>query len=152
MGNSGQANYGAAKSGIAGFTKVVAKDMGRYGVTVNSIAPRASTRMIADIPGSASEIRARSGVAPIAGEEDLANLDPDHIAPFVAYLASDFAENVNGQTFLVYGDTISLVSQPRPERAIYEPSGTWDMDKLSQMARDVLTKDIPNPAPAREPS
>jgi NAD(P)-dependent dehydrogenase (short-subunit alcohol dehydrogenase family) len=150
MGNSGQANYGAAKSGIAGFTKVVAKDMGRYGVTVNAIAPRASTRMIADIPGSASEIRARSGVAPIAGEEDLANMDPDHVAPFVAYLASDFAENVNGQTFLVYGDIISLVSQPRPERAIYEPSGTWDIEKLSQMARDVLTKDIPNPAPARE--
>ncbi len=152
MGNSGQANYGAAKSGIAGFTKVVAKDMGRYGVTVNSIAPRASTRMIADIPGSAAEIRARSGVAPIAGEEDLASMDPDHIAPFVAYLASDFADNVNGQTFLVYGDTISLVSQPRPQRAIYEPSGTWDMEKLSVMARDVLTKDIPNPAPAREPS
>ena len=152
MGNSGQANYGAAKSGIAGFTKVVAKDMGRYGVTVNSIAPRASTRMIADIPGSAAEIRARSGVAPIAGEEDLASLDPDHIAPFVAYLASDFADNVNGQIFLVYGDTISLVSQPRPERAIYEPSGTWDIEKLSVMARDVLTKDIANPAPAREPS
>ena len=152
MGNSGQANYGAAKSGIAGFTKVVAKDMGRYGVTVNSIAPRASTRMIADIPGSAAEIRARSGVAPIAGDEELANLDPDHIAPFVAYLASDFSENVNGQTFLVYGDTISLVSQPRPQKAIYEPSGTWDIEKLSQMARDVLTKDIPNPAPAREPS
>jgi hypothetical protein len=150
MGNSGQANYGAAKSGIAGFTKVVAKDMGRYGVTVNAIAPRASTRMIADIPGSASEIRARSGVAPIAGEEDLASMDPDHVAPFVAYLASDFAENVNGQTFLVYGDIISLVSQPRPERAIYEASGTWDIEKLSQMARDVLTKDIPNPAPARE--
>ena len=71
MGNSGQANYGAAKSGIAGFTKVVAKDMGRYGVTVNSIAPRASTRMIADIPDTASEIRARSGVEPIAGEDDL---------------------------------------------------------------------------------
>ena len=150
VGNSGQANYGAAKSGIAGFTKVVAKDMGRFGVTVNSIAPRASTRMIADIPGSAAEIRARSGVAPISGEEDLGNLDPGHIAPFVAYLASDFAENVNGQTFLVYGDTISLVSQPRPEKAIYEPAGTWDVEKLSAMARDVLTKDIYNPAPARD--
>ncbi|MDA1128027.1 MAG: SDR family oxidoreductase [Chloroflexi bacterium] len=150
IGNSGQANYGAAKSGIAGFTKVVAKDMGRYGVTVNSIAPRASTRMIADIPGSASEIRARSGVAPISGEEDLANLDPDHIAPFVCYLATDFADNINGQTFLVYGDTISLVSQPRPQNSIYEPSGTWDLEKLAPMARDVLTKDIYNPAPARE--
>ena len=150
IGNSGQANYGAAKSGIAGFTKVVAKDMGRYGVTVNSIAPRASTRMVADIPGSAAEIRARSGVAPIAGEENLANMDPDHVAPFVCYLATDLAENINGQTFLVYGDTISLVSQPRPQKAIYEPTGTWDLEKLVHMARDVLTKDIYNPAPARE--
>ncbi len=150
IGNSGQANYGAAKSGIAGFTKVVAKDMGRYGVTCNSIAPRASTRMIADIPGSAAEIRARSGVAPITGEQDLASLDPDHIAPFVCYLATDFAENINGQTFLVYGDTISLVSQPRPQKSIYEPAGTWDLEKLAPMARDILTKDIYNPAPARE--
>ena len=139
-----------SKDELTNVVKDVARDLGRYGVTVNAIAPRASTRMIADIPGSASEIRARSGVAPIAGEEDLASMDPDHIAPFVAYLASDFAENVNGQTFLVYGDTISLVSQPRPMRAIYEPSGTWDMEKLSEMARDVLTKDIDNPAPARE--
>ena len=68
VGNSGQANYGAAKSGIAGFTKVVAKDMGRYGVTANAIAPRANTRMIGDIPDSAAEIRARSGVAAIPGE------------------------------------------------------------------------------------
>jgi NAD(P)-dependent dehydrogenase (short-subunit alcohol dehydrogenase family) len=59
VGNSGQANYGAAKSGIAGFTKVVARDMGRYGVTANSIAPRATTRMIGAIPDSAAEIRAR---------------------------------------------------------------------------------------------
>jgi len=150
IGNSGQANYGAAKSGIAGFTKVVAKDMGRYGVTVNSIAPRASTRMVADIPGSAAEIRARSGVASLSGEENPGNMDPDHIAPFVCYLATDFADNINGQTFLVYGDTISLVSQPRPQKSIYEPSGHWDLEKLSPMARDVLTKNIYNPAPARE--
>ena len=149
VGNSGQANYGAAKSGIAGFTKVVAKDMGRYGVTVNSIAPRASTRMIADIPDSASEIRARSGVASISGEQDLPNLDPDHIAPFVCYLATDFAENINGQIFLVHGESISLMSQPRPQKSIYEPAGTWDLEKLSPMARDILTKDIYNPAPAR---
>ncbi len=89
FGNSGQANYGAAKSGIAGFTKVVARDMGRYGVTANAIAPRAYTRMIGDIPDSAAEIRARSGVEPIAGEEDLHSLDPGNVAPFVCYLASD---------------------------------------------------------------
>ena len=149
MGNSGQANYGAAKSGIAGFTKVVARDMGRYGVTANAIAPRASTRMISDIPDSAAEIRARSGVETLTEDFDLTDLDPDHIAPFISYLASDFADTVNGQTFLVYGDTISLMSQPRPQRSIYEPSGHWDLEALSPIARDVLTKDIPNSAPPR---
>ena len=147
IGNSGQANYGAAKSGIAGFTKVVAKDMGRYGVTANAIAPRANTRMIGDIPDSAAEIRARSGVASIPGEDTLTELDPTHIAPFICYLSSDYASNVNGQIFLVYGDTVSLMSQPRPERSIYEPSGHWDMETLAPLARDVLTRGIVNPAP-----
>ena len=150
VGNSGQANYGAAKSGIAGFTKVVAKDMGRYGITANAIAPRANTRMIGDIPDSAAEIRERSGVAPISGGDTLTQLDPDRIAPFVCYLASDYAYNVNGQTFLVYGDTISLMSLPRPERSIYEPSGHWDMTTLSAQARAMLTAGIDNPAPAQQ--
>ncbi len=152
IGNSGQANYGAAKSGIAGFTKVVAKDMGRYGVTANAIAPRATTRMIGSIPDSAAEIRARGGVASISdssGDDNLRDLDPDAVAPFVCYLASDHAGNVNGQTFLVYGSTISLVSQPRPERAIWTETGHWDMDDLSNRARDYLTSGISNPAPAQ---
>ena len=148
VGNSGQANYGAAKSGIAGFTKVVAKDMGRYGATANSIAPRASTRMIGAIPDSAQELRARSGVASLSEGNELDQLDPDGIAPFVCYLATDYASNVNGQTFLVYGDTVSLMSQPRPTESIYTSSGHWDMDELSELARNYLTKDIYNPAPA----
>ena len=152
VGNSGQANYGAAKSGIAGFTKVVAKDMGRYGVTANSIAPRATTRMIGSIPDSAAEIRARGGVASLSGEGteagNIRDLDPDGVAPFVCYLATDYAGNINGQTFLVYGDTISLVSQPRPERAIWNETGHWEMDEISERARNYLTAGIPNPAPA----
>ena len=151
VGNSGQANYGAAKSGIAGFTKVVAKDMGRYGATANSIAPRAQTRMIGAIPDSAQEIRSRSGVASLSEGNELEQLDPDHIAPFVCYLASDYAANVNGQIFLVYGDTVSLMSQPRPLQAIYTPEGHWSMDELAPLARDVLTKGIYNPAPAAPP-
>ena len=151
VGNSGQANYGAAKSGIAGFTKVVAKDMGRYGATANSIAPRAQTRMIGAIPDSAQEIRSRSGVASLSEGNELEQLDPDHIAPFVCYLASDYAANVNGQIFLVYGDTVALMSQPRPLQAIYTPEGHWSMDELAPLARDVLTKGIYNPAPAAPP-
>ena len=148
VGNSGQANYGAAKSGIAGFTKVVAKDMGSYGVTANAIAPRAQTRMIGAIPDSAREIRARSGVAAIAEDNAPEAWDPDHIAPFICYLASDYADNINGQTFLVYGDTVSLMSQPRPARTIYEPKGHWDLADLAPQAREELTKGIANPAPA----
>jgi NAD(P)-dependent dehydrogenase (short-subunit alcohol dehydrogenase family) len=150
VGNSGQANYGAAKSGIAGFTKVVARDMGRYGVTANSIAPRATTRMIGAIPDTAAEIRARGGVASLSEDDELQHLDPDDIAPFVCYLASDYAANVNGQTFLVYGSTVSLMSQPRPQKAIFTPSGCWSMEELAPQARDYLTRGIYNPSPPRQ--
>ena len=149
VGNSGQANYGAAKSGIAGFTKVLAKDMGRYGVTANSIAPRATTRMIGAIPDSVAEIRARGGVAALSDEEELQNLDPNGIAPFVCFLASDYSSNVNGQTFLVYGNTVSLMSQPRPENSIFTTSAHWSMGELAPQARNVLTNGIVNPAPPR---
>ena len=149
IGNSGQANYGAAKSGIAGFTKVVARDMGRYGVTANSIAPRANTRMTSDIPSAASQIRAAQGVAAIEGEDDLESASPDDVAPFTVFLASDYASHVNGQTFLVYGGIVSLMSQPRPERSIFNGEERWSLERLAPLARNYLTKGIDNPAPAR---
>src|SRR5436190_9442277 len=62
-GNTGQANYGAAKDGIAGLTRVVSRDLGKYGITVNAIAPAAQTRMIATVSEKAREIRAQRGVA-----------------------------------------------------------------------------------------
>ncbi len=147
VGNSGQANYGAAKSGIAGFTKVVARDMGRYGVTANSIAPRATTRMITAIPDSAAEIRARGGVASLDEGGVAQQMDPDDIAPFVCYLASDYAANVNAQTFLVHGGDVSLLSQPRPEKTIFQPEGHWSLEELAPLARNYLTAEVANPAP-----
>ena len=151
IGNSGQANYGAAKSGIAGFTKVVARDLGRYGVTANSIAPRANTRMTSEIPTAASQIRAQQGVAAIEGEEDLESANPDDVAPFTVFLASDYAADINGQTFLVYGGVVSLMSQPRPERSIFNGQERWSLDKLAPLARNYLTAGIDNPAPPRPP-
>ena len=150
VGNSGQANYGAAKSAIAGFTKVVARDMGRYGVTANSISPRAQTRMIAAIPDSAGEMRARGGVAILTGEEDLQSVDPDDVAPFVVYLATDYTSNINGQTFLVYGGDVSVMSQPRPLRSIYN-EGHWPLEVLTTLAKEYLTEGIGNPAPPQPP-
>lgn len=145
IGNPGQANYGAAKSGIAGFTKVVARDLGRYGVTVNSIAPLANTRMTMSIPDSAQRLSKEKGITRGADESGLEQAED--IAPMVVYLASDHASNVNGQIFLVHGGTIALMSQPRPIRTIYSHQTQWSLDELSTMASKYLVKDISNPAP-----
>ena len=144
VGNTGQVNYGAAKSGIAGFTKVVARDMGRYGVTANSIAPRAQTRMIATIP----DIARQGQEDQLPSEQE--TMDPDDIAPFVAYLASDMADNVNGQTFLVYGGNITLMSQPRRIRTIFK-NGRWTLDEISKLAPTKLTQGLVNPSPPQPP-
>ena len=144
VGNTGQVNYGAAKSGIAGFTKVVARDMGRYGVTANSIAPRAETRMIATIP----DIARQGQEDQLPSEQE--TMDPDDIAPFVAYLASDLAANVNGQTFLVYGSNITLLSQPRRVRTIFK-NGQWTLDEISKLAPTKLTQGLVNPSPPQPP-
>ena len=144
VGNTGQVNYGAAKSGIAGFTKVVARDMGRYGVTANSIAPRAQTRMIATIP----DIARQGQEDQLPSEQE--TMDPDDIAPFVAYLASDMAADVNGQTFLVYGGNITLMSQPRRIRTIFK-NGQWSLDEISRLAPTKLTQGLVNPSPAQPP-
>jgi NAD(P)-dependent dehydrogenase (short-subunit alcohol dehydrogenase family) len=63
VGNAGQANYGAAKGGISGLTRVLARDLGRYGVTTNAISPAAATRMTQSVPQAARDLRARAGMA-----------------------------------------------------------------------------------------
>ena len=140
-GNAGQANYGAAKSGIAGLTRVVARDMGRYGVTCNAIAPRAMTRLTATIP------QQRPGAAPADAPrpEQLQQLAPEFVAPMVCYLASDHAWNVNGQIFHVYAGTVALLSHPLPSRTIFK-NGVWTLDELSEMVPQMLER-TRNPAP-----
>jgi multifunctional beta-oxidation protein len=129
VGFPGQANYGAAKSGIHGFTKVVAKDLGKYGVTVNSIAPRAETRMVESIPEATREKLAANGLFPGKGE---ARWEPEAVAPFVAFLASDYSAPVNGQTFLVYGGNVVHMTLPRRVKTIYNsaPPAIWEPDQL----------------------
>ena len=97
FGNPGQSNYGAAKSGIAGFTKVVGKDLGKYGVTANSIAPSADTRMTASVPEEFKTLK---------NNPYKESRDPRDIAPFVTYLASDYSAPINSQIFHVSGGTI----------------------------------------------
>jgi NAD(P)-dependent dehydrogenase (short-subunit alcohol dehydrogenase family) len=144
-GNAGQGNYGAAKSAIAGLTRVVARDLGRYGVTCNAIAPRAWTRLTATIPERPSG-GPQPADAPAPG--GIQNLDPDMIAPIVAYLATDDAWNVNGQVFMAYSGFVSVLNHPVPWRSIFKP-GMWSLDELDQMVPRML-EGVRNPAPPPE--
>jgi len=140
-GNAGQANYGAAKAGIAGFTRVVARDLGRYGVTCNAIAPAALTRMTAGL----AELRAQRG-APAPPLPGLVERTPEHVAPIVVYLATDEAWNINGKIFHVAGGSISLAFEESPMREITK-GGMWTIEELADLVPQLLTYDIPNPAP-----
>jgi NAD(P)-dependent dehydrogenase (short-subunit alcohol dehydrogenase family) len=148
VGNPGQANYGAAKAGIAGFTRVVARDLGRYGVTCNAIAPAAATRLTATVPQAARDMRARAGIQSVAGQATAqpAMAQPEHIAPMVVYLCGDQAWNVNGQIFQVSGGSISLLYHPTPYRTIFKPD-MWTLEELQQIVPQRLMMGVNNPAP-----
>jgi NAD(P)-dependent dehydrogenase (short-subunit alcohol dehydrogenase family) len=152
FGNPGQANYGAAKGGISGLTKVAARDLGRYGVTVNAICPVAGTRMtVTDAYLRARELRKEQGIVrEDRGTESIEKLDPDDVAPMVVYLASEQAGGVNGQFFLCYGGSIALLSQPRPVKTLFKSSGVWTLDELDRLAPAGLLDGLKNPAPPRE--
>ncbi|HXJ33616.1 MAG TPA: SDR family oxidoreductase [Candidatus Eisenbacteria bacterium] len=91
LGNAGQTNYGAAKAGIAALTVIAAKEMAKYGVTVNAVAPSAVTRMTVDALGRGHVEDVPQKVIDASG--------PAHVAPLVAWLASEKAGNVNGEVF-----------------------------------------------------
>ena len=151
-GNTGQANYGAAKDGIAGLTRVVSRDLGKYGITVNAIAPAAQTRMIATVPQKARELRAQRGVGlPGQTVSDISPLraEPDDVAPFVVYLATDAAKDINGQTFMVRGGIVSLLNYPAPARTITK-RGRWTVEEIAQLFPHTFGMDLVNPAPARD--
>jgi len=149
FGNTGQGNYAAAKSGIAGFTKVAAKDLGRYGVTANSICPRANTRMTQSVPDAARQLRADRPQDREETPQELA-MHPEDIGPFVAYLSSDQAASINGQTFLVYDGVITKLSLPRRIRTIFK-QGRWTTEELLEMVPQNLTQGLVNPSPPQAP-
>ena len=95
-GNIGQANYAAAKAGIVGFTKTVAKEVARFGITVNAISPNAATAMVTAVP--AAQLAALTEAIP-AGRF----AEPDEIAPAVAFLASADAGYITGTVLPIDG-------------------------------------------------
>ena len=117
FGNVGQANYGAAKAGIAAFTVILAQELGRYGVTVNCVAPNARTRM--------TEETFDMGEAP----EGFDALDPANISPVVVALCADEAQGITGQVFHVWGGAVSRLQGWTGGDLFDAPKG-WDADAL----------------------
>ena len=131
--NPGQANYGAAKSGIATFSQIAAKELERYNVVSNCIAPGARTRLTLATPGL-EEIMAPKD----AGFDEW---DPANIAPLVAYLASDLCA-FNGDTFIAQGGAVKVVDSWGLGVSV-ERETKWTVDELS----DALAEHAPAPTP-----
>jgi NAD(P)-dependent dehydrogenase (short-subunit alcohol dehydrogenase family) len=131
-GNSGQANYSAAKAGILGLTRTVARDMAKYGVRANAIWPGADTRMTATVPEAARQIRAERGIGGPDMPRPATPRKPENVAAVVAFLASDMAQNITGWTVGITGDRLSLIEDPHPVKTIFCPGG-WTLDKVVEL-------------------
>jgi NAD(P)-dependent dehydrogenase (short-subunit alcohol dehydrogenase family) len=117
FGNVGQANYGAAKAGIAGFTLIAAQELARYGVTVNCLAPNARTRMTESAYG---ELPVPEGFDP---------LDPAHNSPIVVALCADEAQHITGQVFLVQGGAVNALRGWQAGELFFSEAG-WEPEAL----------------------
>lgn len=129
IGNLAQANYSAAKLGIAGLSKSIALDLQKFGVRSNCIAPFAWSRMINSIKVDTPEQEARV--------EKIRQMTPAKIAPLAVYLASDAAQKVNGQIFAVRNNEIFVMSQPRPVRSVHRGEG-WTPESIAEHAMPAL--------------
>jgi NAD(P)-dependent dehydrogenase (short-subunit alcohol dehydrogenase family) len=129
LSNPGQTNYGAAKSGIATFSQICAKELTRYGVKSNCIAPAARTRLTEATPGLGEIVKAPD-------EADQFDIwDPANISPLVAYLASaDCA--FNGETFFVQGGSVKIV-QSWTMAAGVERDDRWTVAELTAALKDL---------------
>jgi len=153
FGNIGMVNYCAAKAGIIGFTKAVALEMGKYGVTCNTILPTAATRI-----SWSPEIetlwkrRADSGEAFAQAQlEEVGNAKPEDNGPLVAYLATKHAGNINGCVFHVRPGRIELWNDQEPFKTIYSPEHRLSAGELIDIMPRTLAAGLINPSPPQPP-
>ncbi len=153
LGNMGQVNYSAAKEGIVGLIRTLARDLGRYGVTANAIRPTAATRLTLSPEMQEAARRAQAAGVQRGGTSMLAALNPDAIGPLIAYLCTDEAQNINGRTFNVRGRTVGIYSEPQVERTIWAPGDMWTVDQLAEVMPQSISQGLRNEfAPREEPA
>lgn len=143
LGAPGQPNYAAAKAGILGLTYSCANSLKKYGVTCNAILPGAATRMTDTIPANFAQGMGLTESSESIQEQN-SPMDPNNVAPIVAYLASDDAHEVTGQAFGASGYRIALYTHLEPEKTIYSP-GPWDLDQLFKVFKGSLGSHLKPP-------
>ncbi len=153
-GSVGQCNYAAAKAGIIGLTRTIAREAGRYGITANAMCPLAATRMtVNDAVIAGWKRRLDSGLLTQAQYDNrMAMPGPEFIAPMVAYLCTEDSRDVNGQLFHVERSKIHTYHFGEESRAIYKHTdgGMFTVDELIETVPASLMEGIPNVAPAQE--
>ena len=127
--NPGQANYDAAKSGIATFSQVCAKELVRYGVRSNAIAPGARTRLTLETPGLGDAVKRPED----PGAFDI--WDPANVSPFVAYLATADCD-ISGETFIVQGGVVQRVKSWSTAEKI-DKGDRWTVAELAARAAEL---------------
>lgn len=153
LGTVGHANYGAAKAGIVGFTRAIARELGRYGITCNAICPEAATRFTL-APDVVAGFKKRYEAGLITKErldELLGVPSPEYVTPLIIYLASDKAGNINGQVLRASGGEITLFSEPVRMKSIFKSEGVWSQEELSELIPKTLAAGLVNPAPPEAP-
>lgn len=145
LGNPGQTNYGAAKAAIAAMTVIMAKELARYNVSVNAVAPIARTRLTTDATPSLAAIMSWK---PPEGQFD--PLAPDNISPLVVYLASDDANDITGQVFRIAGDTIWLLRGWHSVGKVKKGGAKWEPAELGPKLKEIL-KQAPPPEEMTSP-
>ena len=140
-GNFGQANYGAAKAGIAGFSRVIALELAKYGCTSNTISPGALTRMT---------IPLRENRGENVGDSDIESGGPQHIAPICAWLASDASAGITSEIFHTGRGGVAIMQQPKIIKQFKKPDGLWTMEELDQIVPQLIDAKKANVAAADE--
>ena len=157
LGNTGQANYSAAKEGMVGFARVLSRELASFGITVNAIYPGGATRMTGSVPDAARELRTARGVmdgGQMAGRSGVTpedSRDPNNNAPKVVYLCTEAGGQITGQVIGTAGWQMSLYSPRHVVRSIHK-DGRWTLDELEQLVPMSLAAGIVNPAPPPEES
>jgi NAD(P)-dependent dehydrogenase (short-subunit alcohol dehydrogenase family) len=153
LGNMGQANYSAAKEGIVGLTRTVARDMGRYGVTCNVIRPVAGTRGFVEMlkEKGLREAWVKMWGAELAEKRLKQMLElnqPEDVAGLAVYLATPQADNINGCVFEVWHGHIGIYVDPPPLDQVLEKDGRWTVEELVEKMPVTLAKNKVHDLPA----